>query len=493
MMAEIPQEGELSRLPVARLLLELRQQRYEGALQLAMGRTEKCIRLQAGVPIFAESNLPSESLGVQLLDAGAISREQHARVSQQVQERGVKEGSALLELGVLSPKQIFQALKDQVRRRILSCFAWSEGTWALEAGEALSQDAQAFRTEPVGLVFEGLVRHWGADRLLAELTPHLDRIAEPQAAFEKLSARLCDDDDARTLCEELAAGRALGTALQGASSPAALAAAWILDAAGGVAWKVPEGAAAEADAAPDIVLVLEDPADAQEAASETASAGETASRTTDARVEELRSEVLELHAALAELDHYGVLSIAREARAGAVKNAYLKAAKRFHPDALSGMGLGDVRAEATALFARIARAYATLSNPESRSEYNAQLDGNATADADRIANAEALYRKGDILLKAGDFAGALAFLQPAVELWPEDPAYRSSLGWALFKKTPPDRDAAREHLERSVELDDRDARAHYRLGLVLREAGDKEAGEEHLATAKKIDPKVTGR
>jgi tetratricopeptide (TPR) repeat protein len=152
-----------------------------------------------------------------------------------------------------------------------------------------------------------------------------------------------------------------------------------------------------------------------------------------------------------------------------------------------------VRAEATALFARIARAYATLSDPESRSEYNAGLDGNATADADRIANAEALYRKGDILLKAGDFAGALAFLQPAVELWPEDPAYRSSLGWALFKKTPPDRDAAREHLERSVELDDRDARAHYRLGLVLREAGDKEAGEEHLATAKKIDPKVTGR
>jgi tetratricopeptide (TPR) repeat protein len=475
------------------LLLDLRRERYEGALRLAMDRTEKCIRLQAGVPIFAESNLPSESLGVQLLDDGAISREQHARVSQHVQERGVKEGSALLELGVLSPKQIFQALKDQVRRRILSCFAWSEGSWMLETGEALSEDAQAFRTEPVGLVFEGLVRHWGPDRLLAELTPHLDRIAEPQAGFEKLSARLSEDTDARALCEALAAGHPLGTALQSASSPGAMAAAWILDASGGVVWQVPEGAEAEADGAPEVVLVFEDEAEEQVEAGQAANVGGTASPKTDARVEKLRSEVLERHAALAELDHYGVLGVAREAPANAVKTAYLKAAKRFHPDALSGIGLSDVRAQATALFARIARAYATLSDPESRSDYNAQLDGNATADADRIANAEALYRKGDILLKAGDFSGALTFLQPAVELWPEDPAYRSSLGWALFKMTPPDLDAAREHLERSVELDDRDARAHYRLGLVLREAGEKEAGDEHVATAKKIDPKVTGR
>ena len=44
-----------------------------------------------------------------------------------------------------------------------------------------------------------------------------------------------------------------------------------------------------------------------------------------------------------------------------------------------------------------------------------------------------------------------------------------------------------------MELDDRDAQAHYRLGLVLREAGEKDLGEQHIATAKKIDAKVTGR
>jgi tetratricopeptide (TPR) repeat protein len=492
-MAEIPQEGELSRLPVARLLLELRRERYEGVLRLAMERTEKCIRLQGGVPIFAESNLPSESLGVQLLDDGAISREQHARVSQQVQESGVKEGTALLELGVLSPKQIFQALKDQVRRRILSCFAWSEGTWKLESGEALPEDAQAFRTEPVGLVFEGLVRHWGPDRLLAELMPQLDRVAEPQAAFAKLRERLSGDADASTLCEALASGRPLGAALQDASSPAALAAAWILDAAGGVAWKALEAAAGESDADPEVVVVFEDAAESRAPAPTAGDAEQTAAPAVDSQVEALRSEVFTRHAALAELDHYGVLGVSRDAPAAAVKSASLTSATRFHPDALSGLGLHDIRAEATALFARIARAYATLSNPHSRSEYNAQLDGNATADADRIANAEALYRKGEILLKAGDFTGALTFLQPAVELWPEDPAYRSSLGWALFKKTPPDLESAREHLERSLELDDRDARAHYRLGLVLRDAGEKQAGEQHLATARKIDPKVSGR
>ena len=190
-MGEIPQEGGLAQLPVPRLLLALRRERYDGLLRLTRDRVEKRVVLQRGVPVFAESNLPSESLGVQLLDDGRIDREQHARVSQLVQDKGVKEGAALLELEILSPREIFDGLKDQVRRRILGCFAWPDGCYALESHAELPEDAQAFRTDPLPLVFEGLLRHWGTDHLVGQLTIRLERyphrgIGEFQADRKKL-------------------------------------------------------------------------------------------------------------------------------------------------------------------------------------------------------------------------------------------------------------------------------------------------------------------
>lgn len=495
-MGEIPQEGELAQLPVPRLLLALRRERYDGALRLTRDRVEKRILFQSGVPVFAESNLPSESLGVQLLDDGRIDRAQHARISGLVQEKGVKEGAALLELEALSPREIFEGLKDQVRRRILSCFAWPDGCYALESHAGLREDAQAFRTDPLPLVFEGLLRHWGTDHLVAQLTIRLDRYPHAARGFARLRKALADDAEAIAFLDSVDGKSSLGTLLESHFGASALAAAWMADAADLVEWREAppgdeKGVDADAEAAPEIELVFGD--GAAEPSAPSAEEEAAPHRNTDARLEALRREVLERHAALRELDHYGVLGIDREADAGAVKRAYLTAAKRFHPDALSGQGLSDVREQATALFARVARAYATLSDSRTRKDYDAELDGHATTDADRIANAEALYRKGEILLKAGDFAGAVPFLKPAVELWPDEPVYRSALGWALFKKTPPDLEGAQDQLEAAVSGGDDNATAHLRLSIVLKEAGDADGATRHAARAKAIDPKATAR
>src|SRR5262249_4443120 len=121
-------------------------------------------------------------------------------------------------------------------------------------------------------------------------------------------------------------------------------------------------------------------------------------------------------------------------------------------------------------FAEISTAWALLSHPERRRAYDASLGGHREAlDADRIANAETNYRKGEILVRQGNFRGAIDYLRAAVELWPEEPEYQSALGWALFKKTPSEPKAAREHLERAVALGAQDATAQTRLATVLRE------------------------
>jgi tetratricopeptide (TPR) repeat protein len=90
----------------------------------------------------------------------------------------------------------------------------------------------------------------------------------------------------------------------------------------------------------------------------------------------------------------------------------------------------------------------------------------------------------------GNFNGALEFLEPAVNLWPQEPVYQAAFGWACFKARPPRPELAREHLAKAVELSPKDALALHRLGLVLRSLGETAEGDRLLARAKQLDPKV---
>jgi Flp pilus assembly protein TadD len=119
-----------------------------------------------------------------------------------------------------------------------------------------------------------------------------------------------------------------------------------------------------------------------------------------------------------------------------------------------------------------------LADPARRRDYDASLgDDGEVLDADRLASAETNFRKGEILVRQGNFRAAVDYLRAAVELWPDEAAYQSALGWALFKKVPSEPHPAREHLERAIALDARDPVLVSRLGAVLRELEGRGGGE----------------
>lgn len=155
-MVAIPEHGDLQETPLPRLLLSLYRARFDGAITLARERAEKRFLFQQGVPIFAESNLASETLGVQLMDTGRITRGDHTRVSRYVQTKQCREGTALLELGLLEPKALFVALKEQVRQRLVDCFGWTQGRFSVEPSVSPPENAQPFRADIYALIQEGI-------------------------------------------------------------------------------------------------------------------------------------------------------------------------------------------------------------------------------------------------------------------------------------------------------------------------------------------------
>ena len=68
---------------------------------------------------------------------------------------------------------------------------------------------------------------------------------------------------------------------------------------------------------------------------------------------------------MAENDYYQILGVSREATADDIKKAYRKLAMKYHPDKAKGD-----KKQAEEKFKQISEAYAVLSNPDKKKEYD---------------------------------------------------------------------------------------------------------------------------
>ena len=490
-----PRSGRLSETPLPSLLLELLAGSFSGRLLLTRGRIAKSLEWRGGWIVLAESSRPSETLSAFLRDTGRISQEAAAKLLQQTRSRRGREVEGVRELRLLPPRELLTAVSEHARQCALEVFAWPEGGFRIEPARA-AVGAPRVGVDPIPLVQEGIETHWGVERILLTFAEHQAAIAIPTPEVRALERRLLRDPGTQELLEDVTRPRPLGLLLQGAATPRALAAAWVLLASGALGLEEPTEAR---ESEPDDPAPLEFEIRVRDRRAGAAPAGPAVApasgsgRAEDEAAVLLRGDIEARHEALESLDHYALLDLEREASSAEVRRAYMRAAKRFHPDAVARHGLDDLKQQANEIFARVARAHAVLSNPGRRSEYDASRGDDEQAEANRLAQAEMLYRKAQVLLRAGRFVEAVELLEPCVSLWPEEALYHSELAWALFKQPRADLARARIHLETALGLDGNDARAHYRLSLVLAGLNETQAAERARATAQRLDPSVVPR
>lgn len=153
----VPPSGNLRDYDLSQILEFLRSTKKTGILTLTNKGIEKRLFLKDGNIVFASSNQEADHLGDMLLRAGKITKQQFKTSSEILRKTGKKHGAILVELGYLTPKELFWGLKFQVKEIICSLFLWEEGKFSFEP-KPMPQDVIPLPLDHVELIQEVINR-----------------------------------------------------------------------------------------------------------------------------------------------------------------------------------------------------------------------------------------------------------------------------------------------------------------------------------------------
>jgi hypothetical protein len=202
----------------------------------------------------------------------------------------------------------------------------------------------------------------------------------------------------------------------------------------------------------------------------------------------------QLAMALKQQNHFQRLGLAEQADGSAVKVAYFRLAKLYHPDTLPQGAPPELEKLKAEVFAYIGDAYRTLSDDKSRAAYLEELkSGGAGAEVDinAILMAEELFQKSCILVKARKFPEAVKMLNEAIQLNAEEAEFYAWRGYARFF-TAADKKAAQpeafREIQNAIKRNERCAPAHYFLGVIAKLTGDTAGALKHFKRTVELQP-----
>jgi len=471
MKSEPEISGKIGFLSLAGILKDLFQRRATGELVLGEGSAVKKVFFKNGLIIYSSSNLVEDRLGDVLLLHGMISKTQFDESGRQVAATGKKQGTLLVQMEALSPKELFRGLNLQVRTIVLSLFGWDTGTFSFSDILPPQEEIVTLRILPAPLIVEGVLRRapetdrfrslWDVENLALRIHPDppwiLEDLRIPAAAKRLLG---CIEDG--TPWKEIPAAAGMNEKSAGAF----LYALSVLELISATS-PAPEARRAvpedkEAPAEPEDILPS-------------------------------REKIETLYGRLGSLNLYQMLRLEPGASAESIKGSYLTLAKEYHPDRFFDSRYEGLREKITSIFMKINEAYNVLSDARKRPEYDrkeihlqaSRLETAEPESDSRIAQQQ--FRKGMETLKAGDAWTAIESFRWAVQLSPRNALYHSWLGAALTS-TRKRLHEAEEHCKTAIALDYSNPLFYLHLGRVYKTGKLPQKARKQFETALKLNP-----
>jgi len=160
-------KGDLSAVSIPDILEFLRASRKTGVLSFKNDRIRKSLYIKEGNVIFATSNVADERLGDLLLSWGKINKDAYDQ-SVTMLDGKKRQGRILIEIGAITPKQLWQAVQSQIRHIVYSLFNWESGIFFFTQGDLPSKENITADVSISDLIVEGIRRISDTTTLLSK-------------------------------------------------------------------------------------------------------------------------------------------------------------------------------------------------------------------------------------------------------------------------------------------------------------------------------------
>ena len=472
-------EGQLSERPLAELIREIIDAGLSGAIRLSNDPAKVVIYFDKGNLLFATSNVRAHRLR-EVFKRNATSATRHVdELSSNLSDEEL--AAALLENGTITPAVLQQTRSAQVADVLRLALLWTAGEWSFDKRVRLEGDLSS-TIEINQLLLES------ARQLPLQFIKSRVGVGAVNYAPGEIEDLSLSPAEAKTLARIRAA--------KDDASLADLATKQLREqdlfrAVYGLCL----GGVLRAD---DWKTILTDAPKTRAATKEVkASTPAVAHKDPNAEANDL---FIRLNSATT---HYEVLDVGALAEMTEIKKAYHELARRFHPDRYHQ---SELRARLESAFARIGRAYETLSDEKLRRDYDTSLaavkDKTKAAEPakketpiapagpkqpDHANRAETSFKLGTEALERGQHDDAIRLLAEAATLEPRVGRYRAYYGAALMRN-PSLRRTAETELQAALKLEPDNASFHLMLAELYQRIGLRKRAEHEALRALSADP-----
>lgn len=485
-------QGKLSEHLPARLLNFLFEQQETGILRLSRQGLTKSLYVVSGAPVNAESTSRDETLGRYLIKSGRITEEDYEKSIALMLSQGMQQGAALVKLGCLKPKELYQEVKKHTWEKTLAAFNWSEGEYQFESEVGFVEDLYRFEFQFYPLLAQGVLRYLPLGAIerelarvpLAPLIP-LDNFQDRIAAFGL--------DQAASVFAARIDGQTLLPALSERAPDPKLAQRLLylllltgLVGPGGQPCREIRKVAPEEKAAPALPAYLFQPA--KDTAPEVEE--ELPVEAADGKGPE---DILAAYMEIKSLDLFAVLGVGRDAGDEEVEGAYRRRLSEFDREKFQKNLPAEAEAKLEEINTRLIRAYESLKTAARRKGYLAQLEEvSPQRQAQRRLESEKFLQEGMKCVRGRDFARAQEMFEKAIQLRPQEPEYYGYLGWTIYMNPVLEEDVrcarAEEKVRMAIQMNPRLDSAHVFLGKIFKDQGRVEDAVAEFRAAVSCNP-----
>ena len=354
-------KGALKDFHLVDMFIGLQRSTRTGILEVKSGSMVKNIFIKDGEMIFASSNYEYDRLGELLLKEGKITLEEYNQSSYLLLKTGERLGNILVDLGCLTPKELFLSVCHQIEEIIISLFSFEEGSFEFQEKPIPWEEVITLRLSVANIIYRGIKRTTNlayVKQICSKIDSVLNFSPIPLNLFQSLilenadkkilsyingiySIRtilslspLKDFETLKTLCALLNIG--LINVKRENEAPVSL----------------------------PIEYIFGEPEEVVR--------------------HDFLGKIEEMYKRCQTAGYYEMLGVEKNASIEEIKKYYYKVSKEFHPDKHFYFPTSDVKEKLMQIIADTTEAYETLSHPAKRVEYNLSLSLKASETTQKI-------------------------------------------------------------------------------------------------------------